>query len=209
MKARDADLLKVIALTGGPGGGKSTLLRKIAKDGDLGARVTICEEAIRGIWCVHLNPRSKEFQCALVAIQAATEAMLLGSLAHTHVCAIITDRGTLDPCAFWQAFGNSQESFFQMTGTTLEDHYRRYDLVIHLESAAVRAPEACLRYPLAHRPEDIAEAARLDQYLGELWSGHPRYAKIEATADITHKLSQGLALVRQLLGSDASQKRSP
>lgn len=191
----------VIALTGGPGGGKSELLRAIAEDGQLGPRVAACEEAIHGMRFVRLSPRSAEFQCALVAIQAATEAALLRSLAHTQVRTLVTHRGTLDPCAFWQSFGNSRQSFFEMTGTTLEDHHRRYDLVIHLESAAVRVPEAYLRYPLAHRPEQTAEAARLDQYLGELWSGHPHYVKIDATEDIAEKLSHGLALVRQLLAS--------
>ncbi|HUT89394.1 MAG TPA: AAA family ATPase [Thermoguttaceae bacterium] len=191
----------VIALTGGPGGGKSELLRAIADEGELAPRVAACEEAIHGMRFVRLSPRSAEFQCALVATQAATEATLLRALAHTQVRAILAHRGTLDPCAFWQSFGNSRQSFFEMTGTTREDHYRRYDLVIHLESAAVRVPEAYLRYPLAHRPEQTAEAARLDQCLGELWSGHPHYVKIDGTDDLAEKLSRGLALVRQLLAS--------
>jgi hypothetical protein len=105
-----------------------------------------------------------------------------------------------DPCAFWQSFGNSRESFFEMTGTTLEDHYRRYDLVIHLESAAVRVPEGYARYPQAHRPEEIEQAARLDQLLGELWCRHPRYVKIEGTVDVEEKLSEGMSIIRRELG---------
>ena len=90
--------IDVIALTGGPGGGKSELLRAIAEDGQLGARVAVCEEAIHGMRFVRfgrrkrtgdpltpdpspatrergaarapLSPPSAEFQCALVAIQA-------------------------------------------------------------------------------------------------------------------------------------------
>ena len=192
----------VIALTGGPGGGKSELLRAITEDGQLGPRVAACEEAIQGMRFVRLSPRSAEFQCALVAIQAATEAALLRSLARTQVRALVTHRGTLDPCAFWQSFGNSRQSFFEMTGTTPEDHYRRYDLVVHLESAAMRVPEAYTRYPHAHRPEEIEEAIQLDDLLGELWCGHPHYVKIDGTQDIAEKLSHGLSLVRQLLASD-------
>ena len=135
-----------------------------------------------------------------MGIQVDTEAALFRALAGSQVQALITHRGTLDPCAFWQAFGNSRHSFFEMTGTTLKGHYERYDLVIHLESAAVHVPEAYLRYPHAHRPEDIQEAAHLDHLLGELWSGHPRYVKTEATPDVREKLRKALALVREELG---------
>jgi len=186
----------VIAITGGPGGGKTELLRAIAVE----SRLLITEEAIHSLRFVRLSPRSREFQCALVAIQAGTEAALLRSLAQTQVQAILTHRGTLDPCAFWQSFGNSRESFFEMTGTTLEDHYRRYDLVIHMESAAVRVPEAYVRYPHAHRPEDVEQAARLDRLLGELWCGHPSYVKIEGTVDVEEKLVRATELVREELG---------
>ena len=101
----------------------------------------------------------------LVAIQAGTEDFLHQHLPADNTFAIVSHRGTLDPCAFWQSFGNSRESFYEMTGTTLDEHYRRYDLVIHLESAGVRVPEAYVRYPHAHRPEDVGQAARLDHLL--------------------------------------------
>ena len=43
----------------------------------------------------------------------------------------------------------------------------------------MRVPEAYVRYPHAHRPEDIQQAAGLDHLLCELWSGHPNYVNIE------------------------------
>ena len=193
---RDVD---VITLTGRAGGGKSELLGAISEHEEPGPPVGVSEEAIHGMRFVRMSPRSPEFQCALVPIQAATEAALLRTLARTQVRAILTHRGTLDPCAFWQSSGNSRQSFFDMTGTTLEDHYRRYDLVIHLESAAVRVPEAYSRYPRAHRPEDIDQAARLDHLLGELWSEHPRYLKIEGAANVEEKLTKAMDIIRRAL----------
>ena len=190
----------VIALTGRPGGGKSTLLRHLREHPVLAGRVVVMEEAIHLMRFARFPPRVPAFQCALVAIQAGTEDFLRQDRERANTRAIVSHRGTLDPCAFWQSFGNSRESFFEMTGTTLEAHYRRYDLVIHMESAAARVPEAYVRYPHAHRPEDIEQAARLDRLLGELWCGHPRYVKIEGTMNVEEKLTKGFELVRQELG---------
>ncbi len=186
----------VIVLTGGPGGGKSALLDHCATDAALAERIIVLEEAMRGCG---LEPRSPEFQCALVAKQIAAENALKRMIAGRRKQALLTHRGTLDPCAFWQSFGHSRESFFEMTGSTLQDHYRRYDLVLHLESAAVRLPEAYLRYPLAHRPECAADAARLDELLGELWGNHPRYLRIAATSDIETKLARALRIIHDFL----------
>jgi len=150
---------------------------------------------------IRLSPRSRGFQCALVAIQAGVEEGLERALVGTGKRAIVCHRGTLDPCAFWMSFGHSRESFFEMTGTTLEEHYRRYDLVVHMESAAVRVPEAYVRYPAAHRPEDVAQAALLDGLLGELWGGHPRYVKIEGMRDFEEKMGRAMRVIREFVGS--------
>ena len=85
-----------------------------------------------------------------------------------------------------------------MTGTTLEDHYGRYHAVLHLQSAAVHCPEAYLRYPQAHRPETIEEAARLDGLLGEIWSRHPRYSLVVSRGSLDGKMDEALEILRWL-----------
>jgi predicted ATPase len=192
--------IPMVALTSGPGGGKSTLLWHLREHPVLGGRIVVMEEAMHLMRFVRLSPVTPAFQCALVAIQAGTEDFLRQDRQGTDTCAVVSHRGTLDPCAFWQSFGNLRESFFEMTGTTLEDHYRRYDLVIHMESAAVRVPEEYVRYPHAHRPEDVQQAAQLDHLLGELWCGHPNYVKIEGTKGVQEKLVKAVEVVRQELG---------
>jgi predicted ATPase len=190
-------LLKV-ALTGGPGGGKSSLLQRVAQDAELSQRVAFAEEAIRRLGFMRISPRRPEFQCALVGTQVGLECGMEAAIASSPPHLLLFHRGTLDPCAFWQFFGNSRESFFEMTGTTLEDHYRRYHAVLHLQSAAVNSPETYVRYPQEHRPETIEEAARLDGLLGELWSGHPRYTLVESTVCFDGKMNQALDLLRCL-----------
>jgi len=189
----------VIVLTGGPGGGKSALLDHCATDAALAERIIVLEEAVRAMRGCGLEPRSPEFQCALVAKQIAAEDALKRTMVGRRKQVLLTHRGTLDPCAFWESFGHLRESFFEMTRSTLQGHYRRYDLVLHLESAAVRLPEAYLRYPLAHRPESAADAARLDELLVELWSNHPRYIRIAATSEIDMKLARALRIIHDFL----------
>ena len=188
--------VRVVALSGGPGGGKTTLLRLVLADERLSPLAVVTEEAIHGMRFVRMDPRTAGFQCALVAIQAGLEDAMKLALVNTRKRLLLTHRGTLDPCAFWQSFGNSRESFFEMTRTTLEDHYRRYDLVIHMETAAVRAPDAYVRYPHAHRPEDLGSAIRLDGLLEELWGAHPAYVKINGTPDVEDKLAKALQYIR-------------
>jgi hypothetical protein len=190
---------KVIVLTGGPGGGKSELLERVLHDATLGPLVLALEEAIYAMRGCGLNPRSAEFQRLLVQRQKEREEDALRSEEDAPKRLLVMHRGTLDPCAFWQSFGNTRESFFEMTGTTLEYHYRRYDLVLHLESAAVRVPEAYRRWPLSHRPEEVAQAARLDELLGDLWSGHPHYVHIAGTLCFEDKMTAALTWIRRYM----------
>ena len=66
----------MVTLTGGPGGGKSTLLRHVREHPALGGRVVVVEEAIHLMRFVQLSPITPAFQCALVTIQADTEDFL-------------------------------------------------------------------------------------------------------------------------------------
>ncbi|MBI2297727.1 MAG: AAA family ATPase [Armatimonadetes bacterium] len=121
------------------------------------------------------------------------------ALAGTGKRVLLTHRGTLDPCAFWQTFGHSRQSFSAMKGTSLEDHYRRYDAVIHLASAAVRVPEAYRRWPEEHRPEDLWQAAELDGLLREVWGGHPGFVEVAGEAGAGAKLAMARGWVREAM----------
>jgi len=56
---------------------------------------------------------------------------------------------------------------------------RRYTAVLHLVTAADGAPWAYRTGPEFNRPESPEEAIKLDRWLGEAWSGHPRYYRID------------------------------
>jgi hypothetical protein len=60
-----------------------------------------------------------------------------------------------------------------------EEHFRRYFGVIHLQTAAIGAEAYYRRWPEAHRPETVAQAAEVDGLCARAWSGHPRYVVID------------------------------
>ncbi len=61
----------------------------------------------------------------------------------------------------------------------MEEHYRRYEAVIHLVTAADGASLHYTRWPEAHRPEGIEDAVRLDGLLHYVWRDHPQYHRLD------------------------------
>jgi len=169
----------VIALTGGPGGGKMTLLEELARHPDWAGHFVALPEAIAVAGRTGISPRQRLFQRVMVHLQMALEDGLERALGPEDGRAILCHRGSLDPLAYWLDCGWPEEEFFAFTSTTREEHYRRYTAVLHLVTAADGAPWAYRRWPEAHRPESPQDAIRLDRLLQQVWSGHPRYFRLD------------------------------
>lgn len=92
---------------------------------------------------------------------------------------LLCHRGTLDALAYWLRNGWNEEEFFGVTGMSREEHYRRYFGVIHLQTAAIGAKSCYRRWPDAHRPETIEQAAEIDRLCARAWSNHPRYVFVD------------------------------
>jgi hypothetical protein len=169
----------MICLTGGPGGGKSTLLEDLAKDLRWAGKFTALPEAVQYARHLQISSQTRLFQRAVVHLQIGLEDGLDCALGPDDSRPIICHRGSLDPIAFWMQHGWEKELFFTYTAMPLQAHYDRYDLVIHLVTAADGVLREYTRWPQAHRPEEAAEAIQLDQWLEEAWHGHPNYHRID------------------------------
>jgi predicted ATPase len=172
--------MKLIVLTGGPCGGKSTLIDELLGIDEYRSRIMALPEAIFTLNRSGTDPRSREFQKLMVNKQNEIEQVARKNLRDEKL--IIAHRGTLDPLAYWLHFGRNESEFFEFTGTDLKWHLDRYDAVIHLESTAVGAPGYYTRYPEAHRHESLEEAAHIDDLLTRVWSRHPRFVQIKNEA---------------------------
>lgn len=190
----------VVVLTGGPGGGKSTLIEDLRADPAWSGLFVALPETVHVARFANISPRDKLFQRVMVRLQMGLEDALDRALGEEDTRPIICHRGSLDPLAFWLQRGWSREEFFAFTGTFLHDHYRRYAGVIHLVSAADGASGAYARWPAAHRPEEADEAVWLDRRLKRAWSGHPSYVYLDNEGrDWGQKSREARAALHELL----------
>jgi hypothetical protein len=163
-------------LTGGPGGGKTTLMRELRAEDPDARRWLMAAEAAPLLFQAGLRADARGFQAAVVRLQAALEDAVLGSAAAGRV--LVCHRGTLDALAYWLRGGRDADDFFGLLRTSRAAQLRRYDAVLDLETAALGVARHYRRWPEAHRPEDVALAAETDRLCRRAWEGHPRYALI-------------------------------
>jgi hypothetical protein len=166
-----------IVLTGGPCGGKTTLLRELRAADPRGERWLLVPEAAPLLFQAGLDGRRQSFQQAVVKLQIALEESCAAAVHPYQV--LLCHRGTLDALVYWLRNGWDEEEFFGATKMSREEHYRRYLGVIHLQTAAIGA-EGCYRpWPDAHRPETIEQAAEIDWLCDCAWNEHLRYVLVE------------------------------
>lgn len=188
-----------IAITGGPSGGKTTLIEALKKE--LGPRCAIVAEAASILYRGGF-PRSKD-NVGLVHVQRAiyyTQQELESLIAHqSQAPLLVCDRGSLDAIAYWPL---PKEDFFHSMNTTETAELNRYDWVIHLDTASADYYDTS--NPL--RTESFQEAQALNERVKLAWSQHPRRVIISQNRDFLSKMTTSLAVIRAILNAQDPQK---
>lgn len=184
------DTTRLVALTGGPGAGKTAVLQLASRS--FCKHVAVLPEAASMIFGGGFprhdtDAARRAAQRAIFYVQREVERLVLDERA---VGLALCDRGTVDGAAYWPG---DPSRLFDEVETTLEHELARYVAVIHLST-----PDESRGYnhdnPL--RIETAAEARRIDERIKVIWATHPRRFVVDSADDFAEKALQALSILR-------------
>ncbi len=182
-----------IVITGGPSGGKTTLIDGLKKE--LGTSVGLVPEAASLIYRGGF-PRVKQSaawiptQRAIFFVQQELESLV--KLQSKKAKLIVCDRGSLDGIAYWP---KSETDFFNSLNTNRKTEIDRYQWVLHLDTA----PKKFYDTTNPVRTENFLQAQRLNSRVRRAWRDHPQRFIITDQEDFMTKLRHALTVIEAIL----------
>jgi predicted ATPase len=180
-----------IAVTGGPGAGKTTVWRAMA---ELHAERVVAVPEVATLMFAHVfppvqNPAERyAVQRAIFEVQRNLETVYESRLGADQV--LLCDRGVPDGAGYWP---DGPEAFFEAMQTEWQAEIARYDVVLFLESAAVGGLSIAEGNPI--RREDQAAAMHVDRCLRSVWAQHPNFQHVAHEHDFAVKVARGAQLL--------------
>jgi len=178
-----------IALTGGPGAGKTAILEIVRKA--MCEHVKVLPESASIVFGGGF-PRGPGLELRRAAQRAIfyVQRELETGADEDEPAIVLCDRGTIDGGAYWPGPGELWPS----VGTTLDDQLARYRAVIHL-----RTPISGYNHQNPLRIESPSEAHAIDERIAALWSRHPRRFEVQPEADFLTKAAHAIQILRDEL----------
>ena len=197
-----------IVLTGGPAGGKTTLISRILhefKQEDGWRVITVPETATELISGFGIRPfggcmSMLAFQDFVIADQIHKEQLALkaAEVVDEENILIIYDRALMDDKAYI-----SDEEFAEVIarfdGRTEETVLANYDAVIHLVTCA-KGAEFAYNLGNAARTESLEYAREMDDRTLRAWSGHPNLRIIDNSENFEEKMNRAVREIYRVLG---------
>lgn len=188
-----------LAITGGPSGGKTTLIEALKKE--LGSKCAVVPEAASilyrgGFPRYKTAPGIMHAQKAIYHTQRELEDLVAGV---SQKSLIVCDRGSLDSVAYWP---EDEAHFFKTLNTSKEQELARYDWVIHLDTAALDFYDTT--NPI--RTESFQEAWELNDKIKCAWDGHPRRVVITHNEDFLSKMTTSLSVINAIMAHKSAEE---
>ncbi|MBP9827797.1 ATP-binding protein [Patescibacteria group bacterium] len=177
---------KKLLITGGPGGGKSTIIRSLKEEFE--GRIVCVQEAATLLLATGFPPPGESphpddlvaFQRKIFTTIMDLEYHAMSYATREGIPLVVCDRGLLDG----EAYMNSREEFMRTVGITDRAMFLNgYDEVLYVESPAPSADFVWSRTAgNEHRMEhDRSIAAKIEGRTWEAWRDHPKIRHIPHT----------------------------
>ncbi len=195
----------MIALTGGPCGGKTTGLCYLQeKLSDYGFHVLIVPESATLLMNMGITPKGnvfplEDFQRSVMNIALFLEEDLRNEVNNSNAQknVILCDRGIMDIKAYCP--DHLFERLMEERGLSREEIFGRYKAIFHLKSAALGAEKYYTYENNQHRFETLAEAKLADERTLQTWLGHPKLRIFDNSTGFEGKMKRLLqACCREL-----------
>jgi predicted ATPase len=181
---------KLVAITGGPGAGKTAVL-EIARR-SLCSHVVVLPEAAGIVFGGGFPrrptlPGRRAAQRAIFHVQIELERLLLDE---QRAAIGLCDRGTIDSIAYWP---ESIDDLWRDVHSDEATQLARYSAVIHL-----RTPSNVMGYDHSNplRTEPVDDALRLDGLIDRAWARHPNRHIVNSHLSFVDKAAHALELIR-------------
>lgn len=194
----------VVVVTGGPCGGKSTFVIRAREWLEkFGYHALVVSDTATELLAAGASP-------AVLGLRAFQERLLQYSLTreqHYREIAeavpadkviILCDRGVVD-CAAYMGMELYRRMIMEL-GYSHADLMNRYDLVVHLVTAANGAEEHYMLSGKTRHGKSPAEARVLDAEMATAWIGHPNHIMVDSDADVERKMIRALRALSRKLG---------
>ena len=206
-----------IAITGGPCGGKTIAVGRLgAADWGGAFDAYPVQEVASIIIATGLRKATTSgtgivrFQRCNMQVQRAIEdavATALEDAARTRRRSSFTIAGFWIPAGFLPR--RKFEALMEAERLSVGRVLRRYDMVVHMVTAASGAERFYTRKHAVKRFESLEAARKIDARILEAWSAHPRLVVVKSRRDFEDKIEETIAAVREFVGeANVTAKRS-
>lgn len=198
--------ITVVAVTGGPCGGKSSFLSYIDQQlTQRGYRVLQIAESATELILSGIKPfggclSMYEFQTFVFPTQFFKEDLCrrAAEMVPEEKVVIVCDRGIPDNSAYVSP--EEYTALLAMFGKTEAEVLNSYDIVIHLVTTADGAEQAYTLSNNTARTETLEQAREMDGRTLHAWSKHPHLRVIDNSTNFEEKMARAAKAILDLLG---------
>ena len=191
-----------VVLTGGPCAGKTSVLAALAAYFD--GRLSVASEAATQVLGIHATPRPDWTEQQWYAFQYAIARQQLNNEARARYQAykcgyelVVCDRSLYDNAAY----PAGKEVVYTMAAAGQVRPMEAYDVVVHLDSLAVTAPDKYNCLSNAARYETLEEAQAINIRTLDAWAEHPNRVVISNDGTLDETVASVLETVKAELST--------